>query len=85
MLIKSSAYWINLPGLSVLMTICSLCGLVLYATYKGCDPVLRKLIADRSQLAPFFVMQHLALPGLPGIFVAGIFSGALRHADDFFD
>ncbi len=71
--------WLNLPGLIALMSICSLCGMALYATYEGCDPELRKLIQSTSQLAPFFVMQHLSFPGLPGVFVAGIFSGALRY------
>ncbi len=38
-LIYSRAMWINLPGLSLLATICALCGAVVYAEYRHCDPL----------------------------------------------
>lgn len=73
-----AAVWINLPGLSLLLTITSLAGLVIYAKYHGCDPRTAGLIQAPDQLFPLFVMDTLGfLPGMPGLFVAGIFSGAL--------
>ncbi|XP_014675985.1 PREDICTED: sodium-coupled monocarboxylate transporter 1-like [Priapulus caudatus] len=72
------AMWINLPGLTALATICSLAGLVIYAVYAQCDPLTTKTILAKDQLLPLFVMDHLSfLPGLPGLFVACLFSGAL--------
>ena len=36
-------------------------------------------VSTSDQLFPLFVMETLGtIPGLPGLFVAGIFSGALR-------
>ncbi len=40
---------------------------------------LKQVIDKADQIVPFFVMDVLGdFPGLPGLFVAGIFSGALR-------
>lgn len=73
-----AAIWINLPGLSLLLSITCLAGLVIYAKYHGCDPRTAGLIEAPDQLFPLFVMDTLGfLPGMPGLFVAGIFSGAL--------
>ena len=73
------ALWINLIGLSSLMLICSFGGMVIYAKYGGCDPIKTKQVSDGNQLFPLFVMDTLGQwTGLPGLFVAGIFSGALR-------
>ncbi|XP_064456516.1 sodium-coupled monocarboxylate transporter 1-like isoform X1 [Ornithodoros turicata] len=72
------AIWMNLPGLSFLMLICSMAGLVIYANYSTCDPKLTKHITADDQLLPLYVMEILGTyPGLPGLFVSGIFSGAL--------
>ncbi|XP_022250400.1 sodium-coupled monocarboxylate transporter 1-like [Limulus polyphemus] len=74
-----TALWLNLPGLSVLLTISCMAGLVIYTKYETCDPLSWtnfKIAPD--QLFPLFVMDVLGfLPGLPGLFVSGIFSGAL--------
>lgn len=54
-------------------------GIVLFATYEGCDPLAAGLITKKDQILPFYVMDRLSsIPGLPGLFVACIFSGALR-------
>lgn len=56
-------------------------GLVIYASYYKCDPVTRGHIAKSDQLLPYFVMEiAAAMPGLPGLFVSGVFSAALRFA-----
>lgn len=73
-----TAIWMNLPGLSLLMLICALAGLVMYARYHDCDPLLTKKVTAPDQLLPLFVMDVLgSMPGVPGLFVSGIFSGAL--------
>lgn len=70
--------WINLPALLLLIIATSLSGLVIYAFYAACDPIGSKMIDAPDQLFPRFVMETLgSLPGIPGLFVSGIFSGAL--------
>ncbi|KAF8763801.1 Sodium-coupled monocarboxylate transporter 2 like protein [Argiope bruennichi] len=70
--------WINLPALIILICITCMSGLVIYAFYHDCDPIGAKMIQAPDQLFPRFVMETLgAFPGLPGLFVSGIFSGAL--------
>lgn len=65
-------------GVLILMALCSYNGLLIYATYKGCDPLTTKLAKARDQLLPLFVMKTLGdLPGLTGLFIAGVFSAAL--------
>ncbi|XP_077513104.1 sodium-coupled monocarboxylate transporter 1-like [Amblyomma americanum] len=73
-----TALWINLPGLSFLMLICAMAGLVMYAHYYDCDPIMTKKVTAPDQLLPLYVMDVLGgYKGLPGLFVSGIFSGAL--------
>lgn len=45
-----SALWINVPGLTALVTVCSLCGMVIYAQYKDCDPIKHKDIDKSDQV-----------------------------------
>ncbi|CAN7997030.1 unnamed protein product [Ixodes hexagonus] len=72
------AIWFNLPGLSFLLIICALAGLVMFAKYYDCDPLLTKKVNSSDQLLPLYVMDILGtFPGIPGLFVSGIFSGAL--------
>ncbi|XP_075144984.1 solute carrier family 5 member brother of rumpel [Haematobia irritans] len=65
-------------GVLLLMGLCSYNGLLMYATYKQCDPLTTKLAKARDQLLPLFVMETLGqYPGLTGLFIAGVFSAAL--------
>lgn len=73
-----NALWINLVGLFVLMISCAFGGMVVYAKYFDCDPISQGTVEKGDQLFPLFVMDTLGLwRGLPGLFVSGIFSGAL--------
>lgn len=72
------ALCIFIGGVLSLMLICSYIGLLIYATYKDCDPLTTKLASARDQLLPLFVMDTLGnIHGLTGLFVAGVFSAAL--------
>ena len=74
------ALWINLFGLFFLMLMCAFGGLVIYARYESCDPIKGGMIKKADQLLPLYVMDVIGnLKGVPGLFVAGIFSGALRY------
>lgn len=53
-------------------------GLCMYALYSDCDPMSLGLVSKIDQMVPYFVMDVTRnFPGLPGLFVAGIFSAAL--------
>ncbi|XP_050734620.1 sodium-coupled monocarboxylate transporter 2-like isoform X2 [Eriocheir sinensis] len=69
---------LTIPFYMSLYFLAAFVGLVLFATYEGCDPLEAGLITKKDQILPFFVMDKLSsAPGLPGLFVACIFSGAL--------
>ncbi|KAJ8940059.1 hypothetical protein NQ314_010893, partial [Rhamnusium bicolor] len=65
-------------GIMALVSMCCYMGLIIYASYYKCDPVTRGAIHKSDQLLPYFVMQIAGvMPGLPGLFVSGVFSAAL--------
>ncbi|XP_050715075.1 sodium-coupled monocarboxylate transporter 1-like [Eriocheir sinensis] len=67
-----------IPFFITLISLTMIAGLVLFATYEGCDPLAAGLIKQKDQILPFYVMDRLSsVPGLPGLFVACTFSGAL--------
>jgi len=53
-------------------------GMVLYTVYADCDPITAGQIKKKDQVLPLLVL-HVAgdIPGLPGLFMAGVFSGSL--------
>lgn len=72
------ALWIFVFGVILLMCLCTYNGLLIYATYQHCDPLTTKLAKAKDQLLPLFVMDVLGkMPGLSGLFIAGVFSAAL--------
>lgn len=72
------ALWIFIVGVLLLLGICGYSGLLIYAAYYECDPLTTKLAKAKDQLLPLLVMDILGdFPGLPGLFVAGVFSAAL--------
>ncbi|VEN34324.1 unnamed protein product [Callosobruchus maculatus] len=77
-LICFRALWGFFCGVSGVVLLCSYCGMLLYAFYYKCDPLTTALAKQKDQLLPLLVMDILGdFPGLPGIFIAGIFSAAL--------
>ncbi|CAF0801152.1 unnamed protein product [Rotaria sp. Silwood1] len=68
----------NLVGLIFILSLCCGVGLVMFAKYYACDPLRTGVIKQTDQLYPLFVMETLKrFKGLPGIFLACVFSGAL--------
>lgn len=65
-------------GVALMIFLCIYNGLLLYATYHDCDPLTTKLAKAKDQLTPLLAMEILKdLPGLPGFFIAGVFSSSL--------
>lgn len=65
-------------GLSAIKLVSCFGGLIMYAKYQECDPVASGKIQKIDQILPYFVMDVASkIPGLPGLFIAGIFSAAL--------
>jgi len=72
------AFGLNIPILSVAILLCAAVGLVAFATYGHCDPVRSGRIKTIDQVFPLLVMDSVGhLPGLPGLFVAGMLSSSL--------
>ncbi|KAF7285216.1 hypothetical protein GWI33_011539 [Rhynchophorus ferrugineus] len=73
-----TALWWSWPILSLLSVSTAFAGLSIYAKYYNCDPVKANFITSADQLMPYYVVDTMGfIPGLSGIFVAGIFSAAL--------
>lgn len=67
--------------LGTLLVKCFTCftGLLIYARYHDCDPLASGRIERSDQILPFYVMDVAGkVPGLPGLFIAGVFCAALR-------
>jgi len=64
-------------------TLVAFIGLILYAFYIDCDPVVAGVVQKRDAVIPLFVLQQFAVqaPGVPGIFISCLFSGALSTLD----
>lgn len=74
---KLSLWW-QWPILSALSLTTSFSGLVIYWYYRTCDPLKAGRISVRDQNMPIYIIDALGnFPGVPGLFVAGIFSASL--------
>ena len=70
--------WLSGIAITVILSIVAYAGLIIFSRYLLCDPISSGLVATKDQLLPLFVMDILGqVPGFPGFFVAGVFSGAL--------
>lgn len=60
-------------------TICCFFGIIIFAKYFDCDPISSGRIKKADQILPYYVLDVAAeIPGLSGLFIAGLFSTALR-------
>lgn len=70
--------WIFAIGLIFIKACSCFTGLLIYARYETCDPVSTGVVNKLDQILPYYVMDVAGkFPGLPGLFIAGIFSAAL--------
>ncbi|CAD1479423.1 unnamed protein product, partial [Heterotrigona itama] len=80
--LKTSKLSLAIFTISIMLfiSLCCWCGLVLIAWWSPpkCDPRAIGLITADDQLLPAFVMEIANhLPGIPGLFISGIFGAAL--------
>lgn len=74
------------PCQQLMLAIGSIMGLVMYARYQECNPRVMGDVTSNDQMVLYFVMDVLQdYPGLPGLFVACIFSGALSTISSAFN
>lgn len=77
----SDARWAILVfcvGICWCKSVSCLTGLLIYARYHDCDPLSTKTIKRADQLLPYYVMDVAgSVPGLPGLFIAGVLCAAL--------
>ncbi|KAI4470150.1 sodium-coupled monocarboxylate transporter [Holotrichia oblita] len=65
-------------GITIITSLSGFSGLVIFAYYYGCDPLQMKAIRTYDQLLPMYVVEVANfIPGLPGLFISGIFSASL--------
>lgn len=66
-------------GVVWFISMCCFAGLLLYDQYRDCDPRAAGIISRDDQLLPLYVLETGSnIPGLPGLFIAGVFGAALR-------
>lgn len=66
------------PCLQMALMLSCLMGLVMYACYGNNSPLEQQYITSKDQMVLYFVMDTLQnFPGLPGLFVACLFSASL--------
>ena len=69
-----NSLWLTAVLMAGLIGLCSYGGMVMFAFYRDCDPVTAGQVEKKDQMFPLFVMQMVGdIPGLPGLFVAGVF------------
>ncbi|EFA00982.1 sodium-coupled monocarboxylate transporter 1 [Tribolium castaneum] len=65
-------------GISIVSSFSVFTGLMMYARYANCDPFTTGTVQKNDQLLPYYVMDVASyVPGLSGLFIAGIFCAAL--------
>jgi len=75
--VRKALFW-NVGFMFLFLATVCFAGLVMYAVYAKCDPRSAGLIKSNDQIIPYFVVHRLAhLKGIPGLYTACLFSGAL--------
>ncbi|XP_060578013.1 sodium-coupled monocarboxylate transporter 2-like [Ruditapes philippinarum] len=74
--------FLNVPAVFLYGIILIFFGLLLYTHYsiQECDPWSAEYVSNANQLIPYYVMNVFRnIPGMTGLFIAALFSGALRY------
>ncbi|KAK1171403.1 solute carrier family 5 member 6a [Acipenser oxyrinchus oxyrinchus] len=78
--------YVVFPCQQIVLALGCLMGLVMYAYYQEDNPLANGYVKTTDQMVLYFVMDILKdLPGLPGLFVACLFSGALSTISSAFN
>ena len=65
-------------GITIVSSFSVFIGLIMYARYEKCDPFTIGSVQKNDQLLPYYIMDVTShIPGLSGLFIAGIFCAAL--------
>ncbi|XP_058988274.1 sodium-coupled monocarboxylate transporter 2-like isoform X2 [Musca domestica] len=65
-------------GILIILLFNSFTGVIMFARYAGCDPILAGIVEKADKMVPFFVQDIVGhLRGMPGIFISCVFSAAL--------
>ncbi|XP_030573592.1 sodium-coupled monocarboxylate transporter 2-like [Drosophila novamexicana] len=65
-------------GFLIIMFFTSFAGIIMFAHYYGCDPMLAGLVSKPDKMMPFFIQDIMGnLPGMPGLFISCVFSASL--------
>ncbi|XP_034484338.1 sodium-coupled monocarboxylate transporter 2-like [Drosophila innubila] len=65
-------------GFLIIMFFTAFAGIIMFARYYGCDPMLAGLVSKPDKLMPFFIQDIMGnLPGMPGLFISCVFSASL--------
>lgn len=76
--VAKKAVYVFVIGFGLIKLSSVIVGLTIYAKYSTCDPIASHKIEKIDQVLPLFVMEVASkIPGLPGIFMAGVFSASL--------
>ncbi|XP_016281226.1 sodium-coupled monocarboxylate transporter 1-like isoform X3 [Monodelphis domestica] len=71
------ALYINLLWLWTIVSCTVFCGLAMYTTFRGCDPLLSERIQESNELMIYLAVEILDFRGSLGLFVAAAYSGSL--------
>ncbi|XP_017311173.1 solute carrier family 5 member 6a isoform X1 [Ictalurus punctatus] len=78
--------YVVFPCQQIVLALGCLMGLVMFARYGEDSPLDKGFVQTNDQMVLYFVMDVLRdLPGLPGLFVACLFSGALSTISSAFN
>ncbi|KAK0144146.1 Sodium/iodide cotransporter [Merluccius polli] len=81
---ERQAQWslfVNQIGLCLVVGSAVTCGIVMFAYYVNCDPLMSGKISSPDQYMPYFVLEIFENhPGFPGLFLACAYSGTLSTA-----
>ncbi|XP_067838507.1 solute carrier family 5 member 6a [Heptranchias perlo] len=78
--------YVVFPCQQIVLTLGCLMGLVMYARYGENSPLQQGHVKTSDQMVLYFVMDVLQdYPGLPGLFIACLFSGALSTISSAFN
>ncbi|ELT97256.1 hypothetical protein CAPTEDRAFT_101940 [Capitella teleta] len=70
--------YISMAAVMLYFSLFCLSGLVIYAYYAGCDPILGERVSEGDQLVPLFVLEVFSdAYGFPGLFTAAVFGATL--------